>query len=90
MEKNSQLSSGLDRKPFGFVEGDFDNSGDGPLRRPAHEIANLMIQKWLAEAPTVFSHNNFNNWHQSNPRWADEKFPNTHRAKLVCIEEIKK
>lgn len=51
------------------------------------DIANTKLQEWLDAAPTVYGTIDI-----SEPKfWGEKKFgSDTHSAKLVCLEEIKK
>jgi len=54
----------------------------------AAEIANARLEQWLEDAEIVYGGKDTvlgkDYWHR------DGSAPNTHRARLVCIEEIEK
>ena len=47
------------------------------------ERANQVLEEWLKDAPVVFSHDK-SNWGAKSV-WDGD----THKAKLICIEELK-
>lgn len=79
---------------FGFVDGnpDFDNISC----IKAAEIANAKLQEWLDSAPTIYATKVFTSAKDESLRWTAPTEPlhgvcfATRKAKLVCIESIKK
>lgn len=72
---------------FKFTPADF-TFGDGDFSIEIAKQANAKLKKWLAAAPTVYLGTNSD---FSLPAWQYDRdcIRNvTHRAKLVCIEEI--
>lgn len=53
----------------------------------ASEMATAKIKEWLDSSPTVYCHHV--GWFQREYPMADSpRYGDTHKAKLVCIEEI--
>jgi hypothetical protein len=72
---------------FKFVEGDFQSLSVSLETRDAIVLlANAHIEAMLKDAPLVFCDEAVN--YISNWEYDDNGIKRTHRAKLVCIEEI--